>query len=42
MNECPWLNPYGGAEERGKANRHRERLYFSPGCLSPQQGGLFE
>lgn len=25
----------------GRANRKRERLWFSPHCLQPRQGGLF-
>lgn len=26
----------------GKENKNRERLWFSPGCLAPRQGGLFQ
>ena len=28
-------------EATGRANRHRERLWFSPACLLPAQGSLF-
>jgi len=27
--------------EQGKLNKHRERLFFSPHCREPAQGGLF-
>ena len=32
----------GGADTAGKANRHRERIWFSPHCLLPLQAGLFD
>lgn len=40
--ECvPW-KAHGGysRSERGKANRTRERIWFSPGCLRPNQPSL--
>jgi len=32
----------GGADTAGKANRHRERIWFSPSCRKPTKGGLFD
>lgn len=32
----------GKGKTAGNKNRKRERLWFSPGCLPPKQGGLFE
>lgn len=32
---------YGREESGGAANRHRERIWFSPGCLASKQGRLF-
>jgi hypothetical protein len=29
------------AETQGKANRHRERIWFSPHCLGVKQPSLF-
>lgn len=31
-----------GKKSRGQTNRFRERLWFSPHCLNPDQGGLFD
>ena len=31
----------GKGNSRGKANKHRERIWFSPHCLEPKQASLF-
>lgn len=39
------LTPYGGmgnqSNGRGRANKARERIWFSPGCLDRDGDGLF-
>jgi hypothetical protein len=38
----PWKAGGGyGRTERGKANRHRERIWFSPHCLADNRHPLF-
>jgi site-specific DNA-adenine methylase len=41
--ECVAWKAHGGysRSERGKANRARERIWFSPHCLHPNQSDLF-
>lgn len=33
---------YSKPDSRSLSNRHKERLWLSPGCLRPEQEGLFE
>lgn len=42
--ECLAWKAHGGysRSERGKANRERERIWFSPHCLHPTQPDLFQ
>jgi DNA adenine methylase len=42
--DCHQWSSYGGhsiVRSRGSFNRHRERIWFSPHCLSENQGRLF-
>jgi hypothetical protein len=44
--DCVAWKTHGGyanlGDSAGKENRKKERIWFSPGCLKPEQMGLFD